>query len=130
MALRKDGSVISWGDMVSPAFLQSNITAIATGQGHGLAIRSGRQTPLILQSPFGRPELPGSTVTYTALGLGLAEVKYQWQFNGVNLTGQTNANLTLTNIASGNVGGYTVIISTGAGSITSSVAKPPSASCT
>jgi alpha-tubulin suppressor-like RCC1 family protein len=122
MALTKDGAVVAWGDMASPAFLQSNVIAIATGLGHGLALRSGRQTPLILKSPFGRPELPGTNVTFTALGLGLAEVHYQWQFNGTNIAGQTNATLTVNNITNSSVGGYTVVISTGAGSVTSSVA--------
>ena len=122
MALGADGSVVSWGNMATPSFLQSNMVAIAAGDNHNLAIRSGRQLPLLLESPVGRPELPGSTVTYTAQGLGLAGVNYQWQFNGVNLTGQTNSTLALSNVSTTNVGDYTVVISTGAGSITSSAA--------
>ncbi len=122
LALRADGSVVGWGDLPTPDFLQSNVVAIAAGVTHNLAVRSGRQLPLILKSPLGRPELPGANVTYTALGLGLAGVHYQWQFNGVNLTNQTNAALTVTNINTANQGGYSVVIATGAGAITSSVA--------
>ena len=122
LALRADGSVVGWGDISTPSFLQSNVIAIASGQNHNLAIRGGRQLPLILKTPVGRPELAGANVTYTSQGLGLAGVKYQWQFNGVNLPNQTNANLMLSGISTTNVGNYTVVISTGAGSVTSSIA--------
>jgi hypothetical protein len=43
---------------------------------------------------------------------------YQWQFNGTNLTGATNATLTV-EAAPGIVGDYTVIVSSDLGSVTS-----------
>ena len=48
---------------------------------------------------------------------------YQWQLNGTNIVGATNATLTLTNVQTSNNGSYQVVISTGAGSVTSSVAS-------
>ncbi len=130
LALRVDGSVVGWGNIPSPGFLQSNVVAIASAQDHNLAIRSGRQLPVIVEGPVSKVALPGSNVTFTSLALGLAGVKYQWQFSSTNITGQTNAALTLNNVSTNNEGGYTVVFSTGAGSITSSVAtltvvRPP-----
>ncbi len=47
-------------------------------------------------------------------------LSYQWQFKGTNIAGATNASLTLTNVQFTNAGVYTVIISNGVASTTSS----------
>jgi alpha-tubulin suppressor-like RCC1 family protein len=122
MALTAAGSVVVWGDLFAFPFAdaQGQITAIGSGDLHGLATRSGRLTPLIVLQPTDQFAFPGETVEFTAAGLGLAEVRYQWQFNGVNLTGETNATLTLANVSTNDEGSYRVIVSTGAGSVTSS----------
>jgi len=122
MALRSDGSIVTWGDLAPPPVGQAGASAIGPGGTHGLAIRNGRLTPLIVQQPTNQIAAPGENVTFSAQGLGLAGVRYQWQFQGVNLSGATNATLTLTNVQYANETNYTVVISTGAGSITSSVA--------
>jgi len=52
---------------------------------------------------------------------GAAEgLTYQWEFDGTNIAGATNASLTLTALQSAEVGTYAVTISNEAGSITSS----------
>jgi hypothetical protein len=57
------------------------------------------------------------TLSVTATGDVLS---YQWQFNGTNVAGANGPVLTLTNISSGDVGVYTVVVSNAAGSVTSS----------
>jgi hypothetical protein len=47
-------------------------------------------------------------------------VSYQWQFDGTNIAGATNASLTLTDARFTNAGTYTVIVSNSAGPVTSS----------
>lgn len=126
LALRADGTLAAWGynlfgQSSIPAGL-TNIIGMAAGADHTLALRKGRQLPVMVQGPASQVALPGTNVTFTSLALGLAEVKYQWQFVGTNIVGQTNAALTLNNVSTNNEGGYTVVFSTGAGSITSSVA--------
>ncbi len=126
LALRANGTIVGWGDNLfgqgtAPPGV-TNLTAIAAAPNHTLAIRAGRQLPIIVQHPSNQAAPAGSNVTFTAKGLGLAGVKYQWQFNGVNISGATNATLTLNNVQAGNVGNYQVIISTGAGSFTSTAA--------
>jgi alpha-tubulin suppressor-like RCC1 family protein len=126
LALRADGTIVGWGDNFfgqgTPPPGVSNLTAIAAALNHTLAIRNGRQLPIIVQHPSNQAAVAGGNVTFTAKGLGLAEVKYQWQFYGTNITGATNATLTLNNVQASNEGSYQVVISTGAGSFTSSAA--------
>ena len=47
-------------------------------------------------------------------------LSYQWQFDGTNIAGATNASLTLTNVQITNDGVYTVVVSDGDASVTSS----------
>ena len=57
-------------------------------------------------------------------------MQYQWQFNGVDIPGATNATLTLTNVQATDEGSYRVLIRNIAGSVTSDAAtfilvRPP-----
>jgi hypothetical protein len=47
-------------------------------------------------------------------------VTYQWQFDGANIIGATNAVLTLTDVQANQTGTYTVVLTDSAGSVTSS----------
>ncbi|HEU5068888.1 MAG TPA: hypothetical protein VFV96_00565 [Verrucomicrobiae bacterium] len=118
-ALQSDGSVVVWGDLADFPYTdaQGQIVAIGSGDNHALAIRTGRLTPLTLTQPTDQFAAPGATAQFTAAGIGLAGVHYQWQFNGVNLSGETNAQLTLSNVSSNDIGNYRALISTGAGSV-------------
>ena len=60
---------------------------------------------------------------FAAEGVGLAEVHYQWQFNGVDIADATNSTYTLSSVSPTNDGSYRVIVSTGAGSVASSNAN-------
>ena len=134
LALKADGTVVAWGDNT---FGQKNlpdgltgVKAIAAGGIHGLAIRSGQLMPLILQQPVNQCAQPGDTVSFSAKGEGFADVQYQWQFNGVDISGATNATLTLTNVSSADEGSYRVVISDSAGAVTSialtfAILQPP-----
>jgi alpha-tubulin suppressor-like RCC1 family protein len=126
LALRADGTTVGWGENFfgqgsAPPGV-SNLTAIAAGPFHTLGIRSGRLTPFIWEQPSRVAQTNGGTGSFTVRALSLAGALYQWQFNGVNIAGATNATLPLSNVGPTNEGDYQVIVSTGAGSITSSVA--------
>jgi hypothetical protein len=54
------------------------------------------------------------------LQAAVGNVSYQWQFDGTNISGATNASLTLTDIGTNNAGTYSVIASNLAGLVTSS----------
>ncbi|HWN95353.1 MAG TPA: hypothetical protein VNT99_10005, partial [Methylomirabilota bacterium] len=53
--------------------------------------------------------LPGTNATLTALAIGNGPVRYQWQFEGVDIPGATNASYTITNATIPRQGGYTVV---------------------
>jgi hypothetical protein len=54
---------------------------------------------------------PGANVQISAEAYGRTYIQYQWQFKGVNLTGATNALLSLTNVQAADSGPYTVVVS-------------------
>ena len=123
LALQTNGTVVPWGDdtydqTAVPDGL-TGVQAIAAGAFHGLAIRSGPFTPLIIEEPINEIVVAGSTAIFSVTADSTNDT-YQWQFNGTNISGATNAILDVTNVQSGNVGTYSVVISNGAGSITSS----------
>jgi Concanavalin A-like lectin/glucanases superfamily/Immunoglobulin I-set domain/PQQ-like domain len=93
--------------------------------------------PAITAQPPNQSVLTGSNLTFAVSLSGTAPFGFQWQFNGVNLTdggqfsGSATATLSLTNVQLTNAGGYSVIVTNLAGSVTSSVAAltvtaPPS----
>ena len=52
----------------------------------------------------------GTTALLTAAATGLGTLSYQWQFNGTNISGASNTNLTLNNVQPTNAGSYTVVV--------------------
>ncbi len=127
LALKSDGTVVAWGDneAVDPVQGLSNMIAIAAGADHALAVRTGPATPVITLEPTDEYQVQGSNATFTARGAGLYGVTYQWYFNAMNITGATNAALTLTNVQSAQLGVYDVAVTdnAGMGSIVSSNAN-------
>ena len=134
LALRSDGTVVAWGNNSSgqtnvPVGL-GKVVALAAGQSHSLALVS--DGPLVVATqPLNQTTYAGMTAVFTANVLGLRPLVYQWQFNGTNIDGATNALLTLINVQPTNTGSYNLVISNAFGTITSSnasltvVAVPP-----
>lgn len=81
---------------------------------------NGTVTPLaLLTSPVSQTVNAGTDVTFTAAATGTSKVGYQWQRNGQNLTGETNATLVLRGAQPANSGDYSVVVSNRSGSQTS-----------
>jgi hypothetical protein len=62
----------------------------------------------------------GSDATFTVSAKGLPRPHYQWQFNGTNIDGAIQSTLTITNVQATNAGKYSVILSNGISTATSS----------
>ena len=99
MALKSDGSLVIWGnnDAVATVGGLSNVISIGAGTDHALAIRTGPRTPVITSEPTDQFQTNNGTVIFSVIGQGLYGITYQWQTNGVNIAGATNAMLTVTN---------------------------------
>jgi len=78
------------------------------------------KTPIV--TPGSQTVLTGATVTFTASEAGTLPITYQWQKNGINITGAIASSLTISSAKTSDTGSYTVIASNGAGSLTSNAA--------
>ena len=126
LALKSDGTVVAWGagSIPNPVGGLKNVVAIGGGLDYALAVRTGPPTPVITLEPTDEYQVQGSNVTFTARGAGLYGVTYQWQTNSVNISGATNAALTLTNVQPpAQIASYRVVVGNEAGSIASSNAS-------
>ena len=87
----------------------------------------------VLQSP-GSVQLRGSTnsldygfttnsASFSAVAVGTGPLRYQWRFNSLALSGQTNATLTVPNVGLAQDGLYDVLITDAIGTVPSSPAR-------
>lgn len=61
----------------------------------------------------------GGAARFIATATGACSLSYQWQLNGTNIDGATNAWLILSNILGNQAGAYTVVVSNSLGTATS-----------
>src|SRR5262249_49765899 len=78
--------------------------------------------PVVMVQPVGQTNDAGTTANFSVTALG-TNLTYQWFKGGTLLTGATNSTLSLTNVAGGNAGGYSVVVTSTAGSATSGTAN-------
>jgi sugar lactone lactonase YvrE len=78
--------------------------------------------PAIAQQPISQTSPAGSNVFLSVSASGSPPLRFQWQFNGTNLVGATNATLFLGSAPTNDTGMYTVVVSNAFGVETSHVA--------
>jgi len=76
--------------------------------------------PVISTPPASQNAAVGATVRFSFIASSVVAPTYQWLFNNAIMTGQTNADLVLSNAQFTQNGGYSVVVSNVAGSVTSS----------
>jgi hypothetical protein len=75
--------------------------------------------PFINSEPTNQTVILGRPATFSVNAGGTAPLSYQWSLNNTNLTGATNATLTLNNVQLTDAGSYAVFISNPYGSTNS-----------
>jgi alpha-tubulin suppressor-like RCC1 family protein len=120
VALRNDGSVVAWGSggqMTVPVGVQSGVTAIGAGNGPTVVLVVPT-APEILTQPVSQLVNEGHEASFTVAATGFP-LYYQWRRDGTDLDGAMSASYTLSSALTNHTGGYTVVVSNPAGSVTS-----------
>src|SRR5262245_32194045 len=73
-----------------------------------VSILAGRSQPIIANQPSNQTASLFADVTFRVTAGGDAPLSYQWHFKNDDLTGMTNATLTITNVQRVNAGDYNV----------------------
>jgi plastocyanin len=81
------------------------------------------QPTVITVQPPDRTVRPGGSVTFAVSVTGTPPLLYQWDYNGEDIAGATNATLTLSNVTLDNEGSYRVTISGAGGTVVSRKAE-------
>jgi len=109
--------------MVSSSFLAYPGLALALAMALLLQTQSASaQSPSLSAQPQNQVVPIGGTALFSVTASGTAPLIYQWQLNGTNQPGKTNALLTLTNLSLAQGGSYRVIVTNSSGALTSSPA--------
>ncbi len=83
-----------------------------------------RLGPIIVQEPVSQTVHVGSGATFTVIADGCSELRYQWRYNGTNITGySTNDTLSYQYFLQEHSCDMTVVVSDSSGSVTSVVAR-------
>ena len=68
--------------------------------------------------PMALTQCAGTNATFTVTAVG-ANLSYQWRKNGTNISGANLASYTINNIAAGDAGNYSVVVTGTCGTVTS-----------
>ncbi|MEP6663162.1 MAG: hypothetical protein ABJC04_05795, partial [Verrucomicrobiota bacterium] len=126
LALQRNGTVVAWGSNTSGQtnvpFGLTNVVAVAGGNTHSLALLNDG-SPYIARQPWTQTISSGMTVDFETVAMGIPPFHYQWQINGTNMVGATDALLSLTNTPLTAAGNYRCVVSNSFGTTASAVAS-------
>ena len=95
---------------------------LARGAGAVYRITYNATAPSITQHPVSRTVAPGTSATFTVAATGPGTLRYQWQRNGVNISGATSPSYTLIAGTADNGAQFRVVVSNDNGSVISNSA--------
>jgi hypothetical protein len=100
--------------------------ALEAGEIAGVYAAAGQgkcRTPNLLVQPPAQICYWGSSASFTPVASGISPLSYQWQKDGMAVSGATASSLTLTNLQWTNAGSYTVWVTSASGNATSAPAS-------
>ena len=107
-----------WGGDASGAAVPLSLTLAVSKQ---VTASFGSQ-PTIVNQPVSKTVVAGSAVSLAVEAAGLAPLAYQWKKGTATLSGKTAAVLTFSSVQSADAASYTVVVTNGAGAVTSAAA--------
>lgn len=108
MAMKDDGTVVAWGVTNGLPVGMTGIQAASARSGMLALVADG--PPQITSPLIGREVLQGGATFFYVTAVGTEPLRYQWRHNGMELSGETNAFLALTNVQGNQAGTYSVIV--------------------
>jgi len=100
----------------------SNLVGVTTSTPSVLNITS-LGSPTITTNPTSQTIAPGSSVVFKVAAKSATTTTYQWQFNGIVLSGATSSTLYISAVTTANAGNYTCVVSNTSGYVTSTAAQ-------
>ena len=104
--------------------MKVHYTAIVVPPGGGEPVWTPLISPVITTQPANSNMLIGQTATFSVVAAGTAPLYYQWQKNGVNISGAHSSSYTTPSLTMADTGSkYSVIVTNEMGSVTSNNAE-------
>ena len=105
------------------AVVVKNTRGSVTSAAATLTVNAAPVGPRITASPANRTVTAGQTATFTVVAAGTAPLSYQWQKNGVNISGATGASYTTPGTTTSESGSrFAVMVKNTGGTVTSAAA--------
>ncbi|HMD68969.1 MAG TPA: DUF2341 domain-containing protein, partial [Chitinivibrionales bacterium] len=97
----------------------TNSQGTVTSAGAILTVNSALTPPTISTQPVSQTKFVGQADTFSVVASGNPAPTYQWQKNGANIAGATNASYIIAAVALTDAGTYDVVVANSQGSVTS-----------
>lgn len=123
VSLNNTANSLAKGTYTATIWFTNLNDGIGQSRSFGLSIIA---PPVITGQPTNQSVLDGATASFNVTAMGGMPLFYQWMFKGTNLTdgggitGSSTTSLTISNVSTGQVGIYSVIVSNYAGIVVSS----------
>ena len=110
------------GNAGSYTVVATNSVSATTSNTATLTVNAATSAPVFTVQPASQTVMAGGSVTFTAAATGNPSPSFQWQKNGVNISGATSASYTISGAAANNEASYTVTASNSVGTVMSNAA--------
>jgi glucose/arabinose dehydrogenase len=97
----------------------SNGSGTNTSNAASLTVNAPPATPLITSQPADQTVDQGQSVTFTVEATGTPPLTYQWKKNLIDINGAISVQYTIATVVTSDAADYSVVVSNGAGSVTS-----------
>jgi hypothetical protein len=123
VAMDPAGNAYLAGRFTYTAYFGATSNLVSSGGNDAFITKWGVRPPTLAGARSNLLVVAGANAAFPLIGVsGTGPLVYQWQFNGTNIAGATNASLSLSNFSFTNAGRYSVIMRNTAGTMTGQVA--------
>lgn len=97
----------------------TNAFGSATSNAAKLTVNPPGVPPTITTQPVNQSAVIGTSASFSVTATGTPAPTYQWRHDGADISGATSATYTISSVATGDGGNYTVVVSNPSGNVTS-----------